>query len=119
MQIDKDMIFVDLMSGFKKGEVRPEYSRLMERVNQGQVSTLLFSEMNRHSRSCVELLSHIARDKSRSSVIIRWFNFLLLNLCPHRFYRFVRLLRDADLVVILRDLSCGLRALFDVNGLIL
>lgn len=61
MTIEPEMIFVDVISGFKKGEVRPEYSKMIELVNTGEINVILFSEMTRHSRSCTELLSEIEK----------------------------------------------------------
>lgn len=59
--IEPEMIFIDIISGFKKGEVRPEYSRMMEYVNSGKINAILFSEMTRHSRSSIELQSEIEK----------------------------------------------------------
>lgn len=55
---DED-IYTDVISGYKKGELRPEYSKLKTEVEAGNIDTILFSEFTRVSRTANELLSEI------------------------------------------------------------
>ena len=55
---DED-IYTDVISGYKKGELRPEYSKLKTEVEAGNIDTILFSEFTRVSRTANELLNEI------------------------------------------------------------
>lgn len=55
---DED-IYTEIISGYKKGELRPEYSRLKTEVEAGNIDTILFSEFTRVSRTANELLNEI------------------------------------------------------------
>lgn len=57
--VEEVNIFVDVMSGFKKGEVRPCYSRMIEQVEQGHINTILFSEFSRLARNATDLLNQV------------------------------------------------------------
>lgn len=58
-EISNDMIFIDVISGFKKGEIRPQFSKMMDKVNQKEIDVILFSELTRLGRSSLELLQQI------------------------------------------------------------
>lgn len=55
---DED-VYTDIISGYKKGELRPNYSKLKAEVEAGNIDTILFSEFTRVSRTANELLSEI------------------------------------------------------------
>ena len=57
--VEEENIFVDVISGFKKGEVRPCYSRMIEQVEQGNIDTILFSEFSRLARNATDLLNQV------------------------------------------------------------
>ena len=57
--ISDDMIFVDVISGFKRGEVRPQFSKMLQYIDEGKISIILFSELTRLGRNSVELLKQI------------------------------------------------------------
>lgn len=59
--ISDDNIYVDVISGFKSGEVRPEYSRMIENVKSGRINLILFSELTRLGRNATELLDEIKK----------------------------------------------------------
>ena len=41
--VEEEDIFIDVISGFKKGEFRPEYAKMLERVEYGDIDIILFS----------------------------------------------------------------------------
>lgn len=57
--IPNDRIYVDIISGFKAGEVRPEFSRMLSELNPKNVTCILFSEFSRLARNATELLEQI------------------------------------------------------------
>lgn len=59
--ISDDNIYVDVISGFKSGEVRPEYSRMIANVKSGKINLILFSELTRLGRNATELLDEIKK----------------------------------------------------------
>lgn len=59
LNVEKEFIFVDIISGFKNGEVRPQFSALLEHVEKNHIGTILFSEFSRLARSATELLEQI------------------------------------------------------------
>mgnify|MGYP003311482372 CR=1 FL=1 len=58
-EIPEDRIYIDVISGFKAGEVRPEYGRLMSELVSKGITCVLFSEFSRLARNATELLSQI------------------------------------------------------------
>lgn len=59
--ISENHIYIDVISGFTKGEVRPQYIDLMDAVDRKEINEIWFSEMTRLGRSSVELLSEIQK----------------------------------------------------------
>lgn len=57
--IPDDRIYVDVISGFKSGEVRPEFSRMLSEITPKGISCILFSEFSRLARNATELLEQI------------------------------------------------------------
>lgn len=57
--VEDDFIFIDKISGFKKGELRPEYSKLVGKVNEGLIDCVLVSEFSRLARNAQEMLSQV------------------------------------------------------------
>ena len=57
--VEEEDIFIDVISGFKKGEFRPEYAKMLERVEYGDIDIILFSEFSRLARNATELLEQI------------------------------------------------------------
>lgn len=57
---------MDIMSGFKKGETRPQYSMMLEEVEQGNIGLILFSEFSRLARNATDLLESINYLEKRS-----------------------------------------------------
>lgn len=57
--VEEEDIFIDVISGFKKGEFRPEYVKMLERVEYGDIDIILFSEFSRLARNATELLEQI------------------------------------------------------------
>lgn len=57
--VENEYIFVDVISGFKKGEFRPQYSKMFEEVERGNIGMILFSEFSRLARNATELLEQI------------------------------------------------------------
>ena len=54
--VPDDRIYVDVISGFKSGEVRPEFSRMLSEITPKGISCILFSEFSRLARNATELL---------------------------------------------------------------
>lgn len=59
IEIEEKYIFIDVISGFKKGEVRPQYSAMLEDVEKGDIKAILFSEFSRLARNATDLLEQI------------------------------------------------------------
>ena len=58
-EINEDFIFVDVISGFKLGEIRPQYQAMQSKVEAGQIKTILFSELSRLGRNATDLLKQV------------------------------------------------------------
>ena len=67
--VDDKNIYVDVISGFKKGEVRPAFSSMIEDINKGEISTILFSEFSRLARNATELLQQINYFKQKNVTV--------------------------------------------------
>ncbi len=63
--IPEENIYVDIVSGYINAEERPEYKRLLEDIDRGNINTVLFSELTRLGRNSTELLSEIQRMKNK------------------------------------------------------
>ena len=63
--VDEDDIFIDVISGFKSGEIRPQYSVLRQRVEDGTYDQILFSEFSRLDRKPSNLLKSIEYYQSK------------------------------------------------------
>lgn len=59
INISEDDIYIDIISGFKTGEIRPQYSILKQRVEDGFYNQILFSEFSRLDRKPSNLLKSI------------------------------------------------------------
>ena len=59
--IEDENIFIDIISGFSVGEERTQYSALLNKVKQGEINTILFSELTRLGRNSNELLAEVQR----------------------------------------------------------
>lgn len=59
IQIPEKHIYVDVISGFSKTEIRPKFTELMKAVDNKEIDEIWFSELTRLGRSSVELLSEI------------------------------------------------------------
>ncbi len=57
--VAEENIYIDVISGFKKGDLRPAYSKLKTEVEKGNIGTILFSEFTRISRTANELLREV------------------------------------------------------------
>ena len=57
--VTDDRIYVDVISGFKSGEVRPEFSRMLSEIIPKGITLILFSEFSRLARNATELLEQI------------------------------------------------------------
>ena len=55
----EDNIFVDVISGFKSGESRPQYNLLLQRIEEEKIDIILFSELSRLGRNATDLLEQI------------------------------------------------------------
>ena len=58
-EVPEDRIYVDIISGFKAGELRPEYSRMISELSPKGITCGLFSEFTRLARNATELLNQI------------------------------------------------------------
>lgn len=67
--IDAKHIYVDVISGFKKGEVRPAFSKMVEDVENGEIDIILFSEFSRLARNATELLEQINYFKNKNVTV--------------------------------------------------
>lgn len=68
-QISSEHIYLDIISGFKKGEVRPAFSQMIEDIEKGEVTTILFSEFSRLARNATELLQQINYFKEKNVTV--------------------------------------------------
>ena len=57
--IPDERIYVDVISEFKAGEVRPEFSRLLCELKSNGITCILFSEFSRLARNATDLLQQI------------------------------------------------------------
>ena len=57
--VSSEHIYIDVISGFKKGDLRPAYSKMKTKVETGEIGTILFSEFTRMSRTANDLLKEI------------------------------------------------------------
>lgn len=67
--VDKSNIYIDVISGFKKGEVRPAFSQMLEDIENGKIKMILFSEFSRLARNATELLQHINYFKDKNITV--------------------------------------------------
>ena len=58
-EISEDKIYVDIISGYKAGEVRPEFSRMLSELSPKGITCILFSEFSRLARNATELLEQV------------------------------------------------------------
>ncbi len=65
LNISDDDIYTDIISGFKDGEVRPQYSLLKRKVDEGVYNQILFSEFSRLDRKPSNLLKSIEYYQSK------------------------------------------------------
>lgn len=68
-QISSEHIYIDVISGFKKGEVRPAFSQMITDVEEGKISMILFSEFSRLARNATELLQQINYFKEKNVTV--------------------------------------------------
>lgn len=61
LKVDEDHIYIDIITGFSVGEDRPRYSALLHEIDNGNIDTILFSELTRLGRNSTELLSEVQR----------------------------------------------------------
>ena len=54
---EKTDMYIDIISGFKEGEARPQYSILKNKVESGLYQQILFSEFSRLDRKPSNLLT--------------------------------------------------------------
>ena len=59
--ISEENIYIDVISGFSVGEERAQYSALINKVKQGEINTILFSELTRLGRNSNELLAEVQK----------------------------------------------------------
>ncbi|MCR4659241.1 MAG: recombinase family protein [Bacteroidales bacterium] len=65
IKIPQCNIFEDVISGFIAGEERPQYSRLLDEIEKGNIKEVWYHELTRMARSSVELLSEIQKFRDR------------------------------------------------------
>lgn len=65
-EIPDDRIYIDVISGFKPGEIRPEYSRMISELAPKGITCVLFSEFSRLARNATELLAQINLFRERN-----------------------------------------------------
>ena len=61
LQVDEENIYIDIITGYSLGEDRPQYSALLKEVDNGNIETILFSELTRLGRNSTELLAEVQR----------------------------------------------------------
>lgn len=59
--INEENIYIDIITGYSVGEERPKYSVMLDNIEKGNITTILFSELTRLGRNSVELLAEIQR----------------------------------------------------------
>ena len=59
--VDKENIYIDIITGYSIGEDRPNYSALLDEVDKGNIGIILFSELTRLGRNSTELLAEVQR----------------------------------------------------------
>lgn len=69
LTVAKQNVYLDVISGFKKGEVRPEFSRMIEDIEKGEIDFILFSEFSRLARNATELLEQINYFKEKNVTV--------------------------------------------------
>ncbi len=57
--IDDNHVYVDIISGFKKGEIRPSFSKMIQDIEKGEINIILISEFSRLARNATDLLQQI------------------------------------------------------------
>lgn len=57
--VNEENIYIDIISGFSSRENRPQYCNLLHAIEEGGVTTILFSELSRLGRNSTELLKEI------------------------------------------------------------
>jgi len=57
--VQEEDIYIDVISGFKEGEIRPQYSVLKQKASEGIYQQILFSEFSRLDRKPANLLKSI------------------------------------------------------------
>lgn len=57
--VNEDYIYIDVISGFKKGENRPAFSQLLGEIERGTINLIFFSEFSRLARNATDLLKQI------------------------------------------------------------
>lgn len=65
IEVNPEDIFIDIISGFKNGEIRPQYSILKQRAESGVYQQILFSEFSRLDRKPSNLLKSIEYYQSK------------------------------------------------------
>lgn len=65
IEIPQCNIFEDIISGFIAGEERPQYARLLDEIEKGNIKEVWYHELTRMARSSVELLSEIQKFKNK------------------------------------------------------
>ena len=68
---EKTDMYIDIISGFKEGEARPQYSILKNKVEAGLYQQILFSEFSRLDRKPSNLLKSIEYYQSKN--VLLWF----------------------------------------------
>lgn len=69
LTVAKQNIYVDVISGFKKGEVRPAFSEMLQGIEKGEINYILFSEFSRLARNATELLEQINYFKEKNVTV--------------------------------------------------
>jgi len=59
IEVKPEDVFIDIISGFKEGEIRPQYSILKQKTEDGLYQQILFSEFSRLDRKPSNLLKSI------------------------------------------------------------
>lgn len=69
LTVSKKNIYVDVISGFKKGEVRPAFSEMLQDIEKGEIDYILVSEFSRLARNATELLEQINYFKEKNVTV--------------------------------------------------
>ena len=51
--------YIDVISGFKAGEDRPQYNKLLQRIEKDKIDIIIFSELSRLGRNATDLLEQV------------------------------------------------------------